>query len=155
MERLVTTHDLTLLQELQATLDNDGITSVIEENNSTIIDASGNIITYSLLVNKPDYAKAAQIYGSLNKEIESRDEVWCPECGSEDLSRTQTRHKHSSLVFIILAPILMLCGLLLPLGSIISWLFIAGSILFIIQFFRGYTEELFHCNKCGNTFKRY
>lgn len=156
MEKLKTSPNIVVLQELQGLLHDSGIQSHIEENSSPYVDASGNTITYTLLVHSGDIDKAIQITKEFDKVADQpTDYGWCPECGAEDLSKEVVRLKHSSIAFPILGVFAIAVALIVPLGVILGWVFIIGGICAIIQYFRGHTEERYVCNNCGHRFKRY
>ena len=155
MVKFVTSSSIIFIEELKNRLSSDGIVSEIIEDNNTFINASGEITKYSLLVNEKDIDKATEIKKACDKEANSEDLIpWCNKCGDDDVSKEIISHKHSSIIYLILAPFLFLIGLIGGLGPIFNWFFIIGGILFCIQFFRGHKEEIFTCNKCGHRFHR-
>lgn len=156
METLKTSPNIVALQELQSLLQDAGIESHISENSSPYVDASGNTITYSLLVGSDNLDKALEIAKKFNETSENpTDCSWCPECGSEDISKSVVKKKRSSIAFLIIGIIAFALAFVIPLGPIFSWIFAIGGIGAIIQYFRGHTEERYVCNQCNRKFKRY
>lgn len=156
MENLKTSPNIVDLQELQALLQEAGIDSHISENSSLYVDASGNTITYSLLVSAEHLNQAVEIAKKFNETAEQPSDCgWCPECGSEDISKTIVKKNHSSIAFLIIGILVLAIPFIVPAGPIFSWLFIIGGLGPIVQYFRGHTEERYLCNKCNHKFKRY
>jgi DNA-directed RNA polymerase subunit RPC12/RpoP len=155
VETLKTTPNIVDLQELQSILKEAGIESVISENSSPYIDASGNITTYSLLVGDDNLDKAIEIARKFNETAEQPTSCsWCPECGSEDITMTKVKLKRSSIAFPILGVLCIIIAFILPLGVVFSLALFVGGIFAVIQYFRGHTEERYVCNKCNHKFKR-
>ena len=156
MENLKTSPNIVDLQELQSLLQDAGIESQISENSSPYVDASGNSITYSLLVGSNNLDKAIEIAHKFNESAEKPTDCgWCPECGSEDISKSVVKKKRSSIAFLIIGIIIFALAFVMPLGPIFSWIFAIGGIGAVIQYFRGHTEERYVCNQCNHKFKRY
>lgn len=156
MEKIKTTPEILKLQELQSLLQSEGISSQITDNSSPYVDASGNITYYSLLVKNEDVEKALVIVQKFDKNAEKpKDCSWCPECGSEKLTKTVSKHKFSSPAFLIIGIIALVVGAVVPLGPLFGWILMIGGLFGIIQFFRGHTSEEYVCGDCGHKFKRY
>lgn len=154
MEAILSTPNIVEAEQILAALSQADIEARIIEDNGTFISASGNIVNYRIMVNDGDTDAAKNIvsdYRARNKATETMP--WCPECGSEDVSETVVRHKHGSIWFLVLAPIMLVVGFFSP--PFFFWLFTAGAVLFIIQYFIGYKTHRYHCNKCHHIFKRY
>ena len=102
MEKLKTSPNIVDLQELQSLLQDAGIESQISENSSPYVDASGNTITYSLLVGTNNLDKAIEIAKKFNETAEKPSDCgWCPECGSEDISKSVVKKKPAKLNFLV------------------------------------------------------
>lgn len=156
MEKIKTTPEIVKLQELQSLLQDEGIDSQIIDNSSPYVDASGNSIYYSLLVKNEDVENALVIVKKFDKSSEKpKDCSWCPECGSENLSKTVSKHKYSSPAFLVIGIIALVVGAVVPLGPLFGWILMIGGLFGIIQFFRGHTSEEYVCGDCGHKFKRY
>jgi hypothetical protein len=154
VETLKTTPNIVDLQELQSILKDAGIESVISENSSPYIDASGNITTYSLLVGDDNLDKAIEIAKRFNETAEQPTSCsWCPECGSEDITMTKVKLKRSSIIFLIIGISFIIVGCIGAFRGIYSGLFFSGAV-FLAIYFRGHTEERYVCNKCNHKFKR-
>ena len=155
MEKIITTPEIILIEELKHRLEEANIHSDIMEENSTFINASGNIIQYSLFVNEADMEKSMQIKNELVKEREKDENMpWCESCGYENVIKETIEHRFSSFWYLIASPILVAIGLLFPLVEILKWVFIAGGILSCFQFFMGHNEDIYTCKKCGHKFHR-
>lgn len=155
MEKLITSPEIVLIEEIKNRLKSEGIHSEMIEDNNTFISASGEITKYSLLVRKEDLPMALKIKNEIENERKSEEMMpWCVKCGDEDVSKEVIVHRHSSIIYLVLAPILLVLGLIGKFGVLFNWCFIVGGILFFIQYFRGHEEEVFTCNKCGHKFRR-
>ena len=155
MEKLITSPEIVLIEEIKNRLESQGIHSEIIEDNNTFISASGEITKYSLLVRQEDLPTALNIKNEIEHERTSEEVTpWCAKCGCEDVSKEVIVHRRSSIIYLILAPILLALGLIGGFGIIFNWCFIAGGILFFIQYFIGHKEKVYTCNKCGHKFRR-
>ena len=156
MEKIITTPEIMLIDELKHRLEMKNIHSEMLEDTSTFISASGNITQYSLLVNESDIEQSLIIKDELIKEREKEENMpWCESCGYEDTIKETVEHKFSSIWFLIASPVMIVLGLVLHVGPFFTWVFIIGGILFGIQFFKGHTEEIYTCKKCGHKFQRH
>lgn len=155
MENLKTSPNIVVLHELQDILREAGIESQIIENTSPYVDTSGNTVTYTLLVGADDLDESIIIANKFNETAEQpKDCGWCPECGSENITKTVIRKRFSSISFLILGLLAIPVGIIFPL-AFFSWVLVIGGFIAIIQFFIGHTEERYVCNKCNHKFKRY
>lgn len=154
MIKIKTSSNFLLIQQLQTILEESNIESRVEENSGLYIDASGNITTYSLLVHDEDEQRALDLLKEYDSEEDKPHSCgWCPECGSEDITKEEVKLKHSSIAFLIIGIIAIAISFIIQFYIFFYLLFI-GGILSIIQYFRGHTEERYVCNKCSHRFRR-
>lgn len=154
MKTIISTPEVVTAEQIVARLNEADIDAQMLEDKSTFISASGDIFNYSIIVNDCDVDAANKIVSGYQAESKECTAMpWCPECGSEDVSETIIRRKRGSLFFLILAPFMLAIGFFSP--NFFCWLFSVGAILFIIQYFIGYSIHRYKCNKCHHVFKRY
>lgn len=156
MEKIKTTPEIVKVQELQSLLQEKGIKSQIVENSSPYADASGICTYYSLLVNTENVETAKEIVSNFDKVSETpSDCLWCPNCGGENLSKSEIKRQFSSPWFLIMGILAIAVGAVEPLGPLFGWILLTGGALSVLQFFMGQTSEWYVCDDCGHKFKRY
>ncbi len=155
--KLYSTPQIIDLQELQNELEKEGIKSSTSEDNSTFISPTGDITTFSLFVREEDYEKALVILKSFREHAKNVEELtWCEYCGSEDVSKEIIGHEYSSIWFLIVGVIMMVASFIgRNITMLFTYLLLIGGLLFIIQYFRGYKEEIYTCNTCKKKFHKH
>ena len=153
MRLLTNTTNFLFVQQLQEKLQEKGIKSSFSEENSTYISVCGDITSYNIYVDDADFQKATAIMNSLKSQEQQTESLpWCPECGSENVTKEVIKLKYSPVWYLILDPIVFFVGLWLP--HIFCWICLVCGFVLIIQFFKGETQERFTCNSCKHTFRR-
>lgn len=132
----------------------EGIESTITTE-SMAFGVPGNAIgqQISLAVNETDVDKAQRIIA--NEEKESEESMpWCPYCGSENIDKRISQHKHLPYWVWSCVVMLVCVGLIVP-SPVLSIICLCGAFACAISWFIPYNSVEFICKDCGKKFKRH
>ncbi len=119
---------------------------------------------FEVLVDETDYPVAKQLADEV--EQERKDAMpWCPECGSEDVSRQEIVRHNVRKVHIVVASILAvlsIIGIILNVNGIETLIAFTPFTCFfsVLFFYQAYKEPktvkeaVYHCRKCGKDFTK-
>ena len=151
--------------EIVEQLEANGIASRVVDETKGAAFGYGPNVGMSIYVDENDYEKAKSIADPI---VENREhtQIWCPKCGSEDISPIE-KGKHSASGKMIASLILILIGGLyfclanlfkesfgvvyrsFALDIVVIVLIFIG---FLLLFFGGHASCNYHCNHCGKDF---
>ena len=160
MTILLTSPNIIELERLKAYLDEIDVVSRIDEIRNAYISANGSVYEYRLSVSEDDAQRARIVLAKFRAEAaKSRPRPWCPDCGGEEVEETVVKHRYGSVGFIVATVILLMAGVALWMSGLVNvtltYGFFAGALICLVQFFVGYKENVYRCNKCGHIFNRY
>ena len=139
--------------EIKEKLGAEGIVCLVhDENEDTVVGAYGGTTGISIRVYEEDAEKARDIVKGVR---DSREDItpWCPRCGSEDVTCTETRRVRPKNIIrekrwnIVLWAVVLVVALYFG-----QWPFaIACLFLLLFDLFIG-KKANYHCNNCGEDF---
>lgn len=142
--------------ELKQLLAEAGVECLVQEDLKTsvnVMSESSSEFGYAVYVDKSAYKEAKKILDTYEQKREEQN-LWCPKCGEVNSTKKIVHHRFGPIwIFIISVCLSVLC-LFIRLPLLIYFLLVGFAIFGIIQFFRGYDEEVYHCKSCGHDYKR-
>lgn len=146
--------------DLQIALEQQGVKCELTSEGSTRVNLMGNDgiagEVVSVYVAEGDQAAAQQVLEQLEREEAEKITFWCPDCGSEDLTKKVVHHRYGPVWQWVLAGVMLLLMIVIPIVLDGKLWIVPGAFGFglMVFAFKGYDEELYHCNSCGKNFKR-
>ena len=158
MKLLVHCENSILADEYKTILEAKGILCYIQKEEVGIgAFTGGSQPQIAIFVEDEHYQEAIDLINGLTFEIYP-NLPWCPKCGSKNVTYKVVKHKHSlkwKVLLFFISMVIAFCITLTISGKFIM-VYISAiiPIMLLFSWYQSNKENPYHCNQCGNDFKR-